>query len=132
MIAQRLGGIAAGIVAAILLIMAVQFIGNLAWPPPPGLNPRDPVAIAEMLKSMPLLAQLMIPLSYFIGTLGGGAVALRISNGWINALWTVLAVMLAATALNLYVISHPTWLAAACALGPLLGALLARSFRRPI
>ena len=128
---RRLGGIAVGIVSAMLLIMGIEFAGHMIWPPPPGLNPQDPAQITELLKTMPLAAQLWIPLSYFVGTFGGCTLALRLSGGWMNALWVVLAIILLSVAMNLMVIPHPTWLAALAALAPLLAALLARALRRP-
>lgn len=128
---KRLGGIAAGIVAAMMLIMGNEVIGHIVWPPPPGLNPQDPAQIDALLKTMPFMAQLWIPFSYFVGAFGGCLIALRLSGGWMNALWVVLAILLLAVAANLIAIPHPTWLAGASALAPLLGGLLARSMRRP-
>src|SRR5262245_14156712 len=103
--------ILAGAAAAIVLVMAVQQICALVYPPPADLDPYDRKAMADYMTTMPASAFLLVLSSYVIGTFGGAWLAARLArcaplaHGMIVAL-----LLLVASVANLIMISaHPLW-----------------------
>jgi hypothetical protein len=105
-------GAAAGLAAAVVVISMVQYAGTLAYPMPADLRAQGPAAIGKWVAQMPLGAFLIVLGGYAAGSLAGGAVAGRMAG----KTWPALAVGLLLTAMgtvNLVVIPHPAWFAAA-------------------
>ncbi|MDQ4087146.1 MAG: hypothetical protein M3177_03905 [Pseudomonadota bacterium] len=117
-------GILAGIVAAILAIMAVGWIGGLFFSVDAPTDPmQNPEATASAIGGAPLGAQIVLILSWFAGGLAGAAAAKRVARaswpGWVVA--GGLALLLAST----FLIPLPVWMQVMAVLAPLAGALLA-------
>lgn len=70
----------AGLVAGIVVIMLVDAIKNMLYPPPPGIDFDDPEQLAEMMRTMPIGALLMVELAYALGSLAGGFLAAKIAE----------------------------------------------------
>jgi hypothetical protein len=113
-----LGGLAAGLALAMLIMMAVETIGNQIFPPPAGYDLSGGSAA-----SLPTTTLIPPVIGWFLGTLAGASVAVRLSErSW--AAWAVGAFVLAASILNLVLITHPLWMIVAAIAAPLLGAWL--------
>ena len=120
---RALGGLLAGIVAAVLAMMAVGFVGNLIVP----LNgPADPARsdqVREAIAAAPADQQAVILLCWFAAAFAGAAVAKWIAGvSWPG--WTIaglLALILAGT----FLVPLPMWMQALAVVGPLVGGLLA-------
>jgi hypothetical protein len=107
-----------GAVVAGLVVAAVEAAGHRLFPPPEGLDPSDPEALAEAIATMPTLALLFVPLAWFLGTLVGAAVAANLSREHRKiAGLSVGGLIFAGSAFTLVQIPHPLWLAAAGLLG---------------
>lgn len=108
----RLAAVAAGLVVSVVLITAVQAISVRLFPPPPGLDPNDPAALARFMQQLPIGALLLVALSYAVGSLGGGVgvgfVARRAAYGPAAVVGGLLTV---AGFMNLAAIPHPAWFA---------------------
>ncbi len=105
-----LGGVG-GLLAAVVVIAGVQALNFVLFPPPPGLDLEDPAVMATILDVLPTGALVMLELSYALGSVVGGAVAMRIASSW----WPPIAVGVVLTLLdvaNLMSLPHPWWLAA--------------------
>ncbi|MEO1039185.1 MAG: hypothetical protein AAFX09_06535 [Pseudomonadota bacterium] len=109
--ARVFAGIASGFVVSILLIMAIQQLGHLIYPPPEGVDMRDPDALTAMMKSLPLGSKLFVIGAWFTGVLAGGYVAGRIARR-VWAAWTIAGVTIIFAILNFMMIPHPIWMIA--------------------
>jgi hypothetical protein len=122
-------GIVAGIVVAVLTVMAVQALGHALYPYPADIDLNDPEQIARVFPTIPLAAKLFVVAAWFGGGLAGAAVAKAIAGrDW--AAWTI-AVLIAIGALtNIFVIPHPVWMQVSAIVAPLLGGLVANHLVR--
>lgn len=111
----RLRGIAAtaaGMAAAILLIMAVQALGLRLYPLPPDVDPADPAALARVLRDAPVGALLMVELSYAAGSLAAGSVVGLLARRHAFLLAGIVGGLLTLAGFaNLAAIPHPAWFA---------------------
>ncbi|GAB2494760.1 hypothetical protein [Arenimonas alkanexedens] len=115
-----------GILVMGITVAAVQWLGHSLYPPPAGLDPSDPVALATLVSQMPAMALGMVLIAYAFGTFLGAFTATTISLGHKPGVAIVIGVvMLAMVAMNLLLIPHPMWMVVAGLLIPLPVALLA-------
>jgi CBS-domain-containing membrane protein len=99
-----------GCVAAILSIVAVQFLSNALYPMPENLNFEDPTVIAEITKNMPLAQFWLILFGYALGSFVGGLVATRMHpEGGKSTTIVVAIILLLLGIMNMLTIPHPTW-----------------------
>jgi hypothetical protein len=109
---RNLLGLIAGVAACMILISAVQYLNSLLYPPPPGLSFDNPEDVPRIVAGLPLLALLMVELSYVVGSFGGGAVLGLIARSRLQALALGIGLLFTAFNLvNLVQIPHPLWLA---------------------
>ncbi len=117
MLRKILGGLT-GIVAAMSVIMFVQFIGHAVVPPPAGMDPGDPDSVRAAMAGMPIGALLFVLASYFAGAFFGTFVATWLGGAspLINSI-VVGGLVFAATVANLVMIPHPLWFSIAALAG---------------
>jgi hypothetical protein len=115
------------------LIMLIQGIGHKIYPSPEGLDLRDTLAIKAYMAEAPIMALLMVPISYLVGGLGAELIASIWTKGDKLAVIIVGGILLAATIYTLFLLPNPIWLAAvnviSSALPILVGLYLAPQFR---
>jgi hypothetical protein len=112
---RTLAGLAAGLAVAILTIIAIEGIGNQLYPPPAGYDMTSGSA-----ETLPFETLVWPVIGWFLGAIAGSWVAVRVSGErWAG--WAIAACVLAATILNLALISHPLWMIIAGAIAPLVG-----------
>ena len=117
---RTLGGVAAGVAIAIALMMLVEGLGNMAFPPP-RVNLNDPNAAA----SLPLANQLFPVLAWFVATLVGGWIAVQLSGrGW--TAWLVACSVLVGEILDYLLGRHSVWVMGAGILAPIAAAWIAQ------
>ena len=117
---RKLSGVAVGIAVAIVLMMVVEAAGNALFPPP-ALDLNNPNAPA----ALPFANQLSPILGWFLASLVGGWIAIRMSRrDWTS--WLVAASVLAGELLDFALGRHSAWVMIAGVLVPLLGAWLAQ------
>lgn len=108
---RKFAGAVLGLCCAVTVVIIVQSLGHKMWPIPAGIDFRDPAAVAELVKSMPVGAMLWVALSYFAATLAGAYMALKVSRDpWTT--WPAVAVegvLLAFGVMNLMALPHPGW-----------------------
>ena len=124
-----------GLVLGMVLIFAIELLGFLVYPPPPGLNFNDPQAVAEFVAGAPVMAFLLVLLAYLVGTLAGSWLAAWLSSRAKLVCGLIVgAVLLGLTIQNMRTLPHPLWFwALAITLLPLTalaGAALGK-FLRP-
>ncbi len=110
-----LAGLAAGLAVAIVTVMAVEGIGNQLYPPPAGYDMTSGSA-----ETLPVTTLVWPVIGWFLGAMAGSWVAVRVSGErWTG--WAIAACVLAATILNLALITHPLWMIVAGVIAPMLG-----------
>jgi hypothetical protein len=119
-----LAGLAAGLAAAIAIIMSVEAIGNQLFPPPRGYDMASGSAM-----TLPFQNLLFPVLGWFAGSLVGAWIAVRISDrAWTG--WVIAALVLAATVFNFALITHPMWMMVAGVIAAPLGAWIGQQLAR--
>lgn len=118
---RTLGGIVAGMAAAITLMMITEAIGNQIAPAPARLEIED---IADT-PPLPLMTMMFPIFGWFLGALVGGFLAIKISDQAWTA-WAIAAVVLAATLLNFVLMAYPVWAMIVGLIMPVLGGWLAQ------
>ena len=117
-------GLLAGAILGIVTVGLVEGAGHLIFPPPPGLDIRDPEALAALMEQVPLAAKLAVVLAWFLGALVGGWVAGRVAREP-RAAWIIAGIFIVMTAITIASIPHPMWMVVAGLVAPLLAAWIA-------
>lgn len=124
-------GIAVGLVAAFLSVFAVESVGHMLFPPPAGLDMRNPADQARMIEMMPVAAKAIVVIAWFVGALIGAAIANFIARRSIAG-WIVAVLVIAAGVATMLMFPHPIWMWLAGLLLPLIAAWVAqRAVRVP-
>jgi hypothetical protein len=117
---RKIAGVVVGLVAAGLVVLLVEGIGQSAFPPSAGFDPAAPD-----LSLVPLGAILSVAVAWVLGPLTGGLVATLVGKpaGPLPAL-VVGLFFLAADVANLLMIPSPGWLWVVGLIAPLPAAWL--------
>lgn len=117
---RTLAGLAAGLAAAIAIIMSVEGVGNQLFPPPQGYDMASGSAL-----TLPVRTLIFPVVGWFVGALVGAWLAIRMSGeSWTG--WAIGAFVLAATIFNFALITHPLWMMVAGAIAAPLGGWIAQ------
>ena len=116
-------GVIAGVVVAMAVIMVLEMGGQMLFPPPAGLDPRNPDHLPEIMANMPLGAFLYVLACYVAGAGAGGAAANLIARRRWPALVVGGLIALGSVA-NAFMIAQPLWVNAAAVILPLVTAWL--------
>jgi hypothetical protein len=120
-------GVIVGLLVMAGCVAAVQWLGHAVYPPPAGLDYRDPAQLQVLMQAMPWQAKALVVLAWTLGSLAGGFAAAKIARAHRRgAALCVGLVMLALVVMNLVTIPHPAWMMALGVLVPLPFALLGR------
>lgn len=117
----------AGAVVMWLTIFALEFAGHALFPPPPGLDPKDPAQLQQVIALMPVGAMAMLVVAWVAGAFTGGYVAARVSQKHKRgaAIAVAVLVMLGVCGMIYLVPNHPIWVSALGLLLPIPAALMA-------
>lgn len=125
-------GVVAGLVAMFVVILVVEFLGAQLFPPPAGVDMRDPDALAAAMTQMPMGALAIVVVAWVLGAFAGGWVAARIAvrHSRVAAAVVALAVV-AGVVMMMVTIPHPMWMGALGLLLPVPAALAGARLARP-
>ncbi|MDX2275710.1 MAG: hypothetical protein NW206_09700 [Hyphomonadaceae bacterium] len=105
-------GVVIGVVLAMLIVMAGDWLYMRLFPLPPEVDATNPSSIGAYLASAPVVSLLGLPLTWTIaGGVGALAAAMIARKRWAG--WIAGAILFASTLLNLAFIPHPWWMLAA-------------------
>ena len=127
-------GVLAGVLAMFAVIMAIEAVGHMIYPPPAGIDPMDPAheaAFAQFVATMPFAAKAMLALAWTLGAFAGGFVAAKIARHPRGAAVLIALLVMSGVVGMILRMPHPSWLAAAGLLLPIPAALLAARLARP-
>ena len=120
-----------GVICAWVVIMLCEFAGASLYPPPPGLDLRDPEQLAAFVAAAPTAAMALVLAGWTLGAFVGGWIAAKLSRlHRRGAALAVGAVVLAGVIANAMMIPHPWWFAVLGVLLPLPAAWLAWRMQR--
>ena len=123
---RKISAVLLGVVVAFLTVMVVEWVSHQLYPPPPGLDFKDPEQVRLFMASLPLGAFLAVLLGWLLGTITGGLTACYVAREKPVVFASIIGtVMLAATVTNLALIPHPTWFSIAGIIVIGAGTLLA-------
>ena len=94
--------------AAFGTVAIVESMGHSVYPPPPNLDFTNPEQFGEYLRSAPLGAFAFLLGAWVVAVMIGGFIAAFIARKVIFAV-VIGVLVLAASAVNLFMIPHPTW-----------------------
>lgn len=121
---QKVLSVIVGLVVLFAILLAVQMLGPVLHPIPPGTDPSDPAALGRWMTTAPVSVQALVVLAWFLSALGGAWIALRVS-AWTPAAWIVALLGAAMAVANVFRFEHPLWMQVAAFAAPLLGGWLA-------
>lgn len=124
---RTLIAIVAGFALSVGAVAAFDALSHALYPPPPGVDFKDPAALAGFVESMPFAAKAIVAVGWFVAPLLGALLAIGIARDNLPG-WIVATLFLAAAVTNLFFIPHPQWMVVACFVLPGLAAMLAQLF----
>jgi len=103
-------GILLGSILCSMLILAVEFLGQLVYPLPDGFDRNDMEAMKALLANAPTGALLIVLLAYGVGTLAGAWLAAVIARRapMIHGM-VVAGLHLLFSVANMLMLPHPAW-----------------------
>lgn len=120
----RIGfGILAGLVLAVLCVMAVEFVGHAVYPPPAWLDLSKSEDVARLMDVMPVEAKAIVLAGWFVAAGIGGFFANVIAQrAW--PVWVVALFIVAGGVMTMMQIPHPVWMQVGGVGLPLIAAAL--------
>jgi len=103
-------GAVVGVIVAGLVVSIVEAIGHKIFPPPEGVNFKDPDQIKEIMHKIPFPAKVSVLIAWGIGVLVGGSLAIWMAGGTIWPAYVVAGFMLAGGFATMSKIPHPSWM----------------------
>ncbi len=122
-------GVIVGILAGVLVISLMQWLGHMVYPTPEGADMKDPSVVAEYIKTAPAGAISSVLLGYLFGSMTAGFVSTKVAKVNHTKLGLICGIfMLLAVIMVLLSIPHPMWFMIACLLLIVPKALLGAKF----
>jgi hypothetical protein len=116
-------GIVFGVVAALLIVAAVEQI-EAALYPLPTLESADAATLSDIVNDMPVPAKVLTVLGWLAGAFGGAWLGLRVCDRrWVG--WAVVVAVVAAAVVTITTLPHPAWMKVCAIVLPMLGGGLA-------
>src|SRR6476469_2544299 len=111
---QRIGhtliAVVAGVVVAFALAVAIEWLGQQAYPTATGVDLSNPGQARDYVRNLPTGALLLVLLSWIVATFCGGIVAGAIEKGRPRRAAAIVGiVVLLVTLANLVLIPQPLW-----------------------
>lgn len=102
--------VAAGVVAGLILAVAVKYVGDYVFPYPPDVDFTDPASLKTLAGRVPAGALLMAVIAWAVGAFVGGLFAIRLARldvAWPG--WAVAGALLLAAGWQMTRFPHPIW-----------------------
>jgi len=117
-----------GVVIAVVIVFIAEAIGHMIFPPPEGVDLKDPEQLKSIMSEIPLGAKIAVLVAWGLGTFGGGVAGVLMSGRKAWPAGIVALVMLAGAGATLFAIPHPMWMIVATLVITGLAWLLATRF----
>ena len=124
-------GVLAGLVVAWLTVALFQFASVAAYPPPPGLDPRDPQQLQDLIAQAPPLASALVMAGWVLAAFDGGLVAAWIARGRAWPAPVVGLCVMAGVLATAWLVRYPTWILVPMIALPLPAARIGGALMQP-
>jgi hypothetical protein len=120
---RTVSGIVFGVVAALLIVAAVEQVEASLYPLPT-LDAADTATLSNIVNEMPVPAKVLTVLGWLAGAFGGAWLGLRVCDRrWVG--WAVVIAVVAAAVVTVTTLPHPVWMKVCAIVLPMLGGALA-------
>ena len=125
-------GVVVGAIVAVVGVGALEMLGHMAFPPPPGLDLTDPEQLRTAMEQISFEAKAAVVAAWFLGAFAGAGVAILVADRRAWPGWIVATLVLSFGVMTMIQIPHPVWMmVAGVALPVLAGWMAARIWSRP-
>ena len=125
-------GVVAGLATMFVVIMLVELLGAQLFPPPEGIDMRDPEGLASAMAQMPLGALALVVVAWVLGAFARGWVAPKVSAAHPRAAAvTVALAVVAGVVMMVLSFPHPLWMTVLGLALPVPVALAGARLARP-
>lgn len=125
---RTLLGIVFGVLAALLIIDAVEQVTSALYPLPI-LDSADAATLSNVVHDMPLAAKLLTVFGWLAGAFGGAWFGLRVRDRR-RVGWAVVIAVIASAVVSVATLPHPVWMKVCAIVLPMLGGALAKRMHR--
>ena len=127
---RKILGVIAGLASSVVVVLLVQTVGHVLFPPPADINLSDPDVLAVSMDRIPVGSKLFVILAWFLGPLLGGILGGRLAKArWVS--WILGGLTALGLVANAYAIAHPAWMLLVGALAIVTAAFLADRLGAP-
>lgn len=112
---------AAGLIAGVIIIAVVESLGHMIYPPPTGVDLKDPEQLAAIMESVPFGAKLAVLIAWGLGVFGGGLLGVKLSGGRKLPATIIAVLLLAFAGMTMMMIPHPIWMVIGALIVTVLG-----------
>lgn len=107
---RKIFAVVLGVIAAVVLIIAIEALGHSLYPLPEGLDITDTDAMKAYVMTLPIAALLIVMASWIVATLVGGLLACFIARETPLIYAAIIGgLVLLGTIINLMSLPHPLW-----------------------
>jgi len=123
-------GTLGGLIVGLAIIMGVETLSHIIYPPPEGVDLKDPEQLKTLMHEIPFGAKLGVLIAWGLGIFGGGTAAVLFTGRKKLPATFVAAVLLLGAVATLFMIPHPLWMVVGTVIVTLLGWYGATRFAR--
>jgi len=107
---RKIFAVVLGVIAAVVLIIAIEALGHFLYPLPAGMDVTDTEAMKAHVITLPVTALLIVMAAWIVATLVGGLLACFIARETPLIYSAIVGGMvLLGTTINLMSLPHPLW-----------------------
>jgi hypothetical protein len=107
---RKIVAVVLGVLVAVVLIIAIEALGHVVYPPPDDLDLTDTAALHAYIMDAPIAALLFVLAAWLVATLVGGTLACFIARETPLVYAAIVGgLVLLGTIINLMSIPHPLW-----------------------
>lgn len=122
------GGVIAGLLAGVIVMMLVAFVGGTIFPMEAQVDPYSAREVTAAFGSASMAAKITVLLSWFLGAFAGAAVAKLVGRArW--AAWVVAIIFTVYVTASVFVLPMPEWMQILAVALPLIAGYTAARMR---
>lgn len=109
--ARTMVAVLVGLLVMFVCVAAIEIVGIYHYPPPLGMDVKDPGAMNAWIATLPVAALLIVLVAWAVGAVAGAWTAARMSHAhpFLSAMLIGVTVLLATTT-SFYQYAHPVWM----------------------